>query len=765
MSPAPCLAIFVATLAGPDPRAAAPAVAFGPEFPLWREVAVGGAPFSSFVAPEAGALIDARRARSADLRALVAKLDRAAPCRIARESTGSGLEIVILENGLVRAAVIPSLGGRIIEIANRATGANIFIDNVRSAARAPDVSGRDRRVPFLGGYIERLCRDMASDSTSWRAPHRIDVIEETADAVAIRTSAEVDIETWDVRAPVEVERTLRIARGSARVEFAVSLTNRSGTSEREFRFQQDTAFALGGDIAGDEFWLSSLGYATQVPGHRAGDAYAAVHAEDGTDPWQAIIDRGAREGVALLVSGEIYGLIDIYYDPDERRYSYQSSSELREHVVEGSTIRVRQDFAPILDFDAVSFAGPETAVAFVPETLHMVPGQRVRAFAAACMLAGGDGEVTLVPTFVRDGEVAARLAPIAVEAPLLVAAPAQVAFDVPADLSPGRYDLEADVVIGNRVAGKVRHRAFVADPKGLVLKALRPSQDDYGAGLSLTGEIEEARVIVEASEAGLARGVYRLRDADPDLPWTVRVAPAGGAIRIDQEIDFGRFPETALLASLGLAIPIRLGTDRTAPEIISSRVRWTHQSRMRATAGGSGRDEQWLVDPTKEIREQAIPYWALSDTADRFPVWRLGGILQLAPTTAWTWRTGSADTAPILVVQEERAAGWLDVHSLLLDQGVTAYLPAIAEGTPRGILLDAEAGTLHLHFFPPQARALGLRGAGAGRRARASEWGLAPDGRARLTAYLLFHDRDLAGDVTRTGNRARAIRAAIESLR
>ncbi|MBN1417567.1 MAG: hypothetical protein JXP34_02260, partial [Planctomycetes bacterium] len=668
-----------------------------------------------------------------------------------------------LENGLVRAVIIPSLGGRIIEIANRATGANIFIDGVRTAAKAPDVMARNRRVPFLGGYLERLCRDMASDAASWKAPHRVDVIEETEDAAAIRTSADVEIETWGIRAPVAVQRTLRIARGSARIEFSVVLTNRSGTSEREFRLHQDTAFALGGGIEGDEFWLSSLGYATHVPGHRAGDAYVAVHAEDGTDPWQAIIDRDAREGVALLVSGEVFGLIDIYYDPDEKRYSYQSSSELREHVVDGSTIRMRQDFAPILDFDAVSFAAPEAAVAFVPETLQIVPGQRVRAFAAACLLAGDDGEVTLIPAFVREGEVAARLAPIPLEAPLLVAAPSEVSFVVPGDLEPGRYDLEADVVVRSHVAGKVRHRAFVADPTGLILSVLHPRDDGYGAGLSMTGQIERARAVVEASDGGAAHGVYRLRDVD--LPWRVRVMPAGGAFRIDEEVDLSRFPKDALLASLGLAIPIRLGTDRTEPEIISSRVRWTHRSRMRATAGGSARDEQWLIDPTKDIREQAIPYWALSDTADRFPVWRLSGILQLAPTTAWTWRTGSADTAPLLVVQEERCAGWLDVHSQLTGRGVTAWLPDVAGATPRGIRLDAEAGVLHVDFFPPQGRALGLRGSVAGRPSRAAEWGLGADGRARFIAFLIFHEGDIAGDVRQTGNNARRIRAAIDGLR
>jgi len=183
------------------------------------------------------------------------------------------------------------------------------------------------------------------------------------------------------------------------------------------------------------------------------------------------------------------------------------------------------------------------------------------------------------------------------------------------------------------------------------------------------------------------------------------------------------------------------------------------------TIGGKDRDEQWLVDQTKDTSEQKIPYYSLSDNAARYPRWGIGGVLQMEPTSAWVWKTESVDTGPVLTVQEEKAAGWVNLFSMLTNQGMTVYMPDMSKHPPKEILVDGEAGMVYAYFFPPHVPAMSLKRAGDIGKSRAESWGLGPDKKASFTIFVQFHPTDPAGDLTTKGNVASHLRKTVQTMK
>jgi hypothetical protein len=734
-------------------------VSFGDGKALWKEVRLGDTPYSSFVVSEKGKLLDTSGAdKSVELLAKIKSLNIHDPCRLSKGKSRHGDEIITLENGIIKLVIIPSLGGRIIELSNKATGANIFMDNYQKAGKKPALGEKEPELP-IGGYVDGVSNN---DQKTWKTPFRVEVVKDSGDEVVITETADVPVKTWDVEAPVTVQRTIAIEKGSARVRIRVKLVNRS-KEQREFRFRDHARNALGGSPKKNEFWLSSLGYASFVPAHE-GDAYTTLRVEQKIDTWQGILDRPSREGVAVLVGGEIEGRHCIWGTEGLAYYTHENNSSLREHAVEGIKIEIEHDYAPILNFDALTFANQDLAVEFVPEKFNFTPGETVKAIAGAALIARSSGTVKLFPRLLKDKREIASLEEISLpNVSLLVAEPKSFLLKIPANLPAGRYDLVVDVIgVDGKLAGVGRYRVFVSDPLGCFLAVLNPTDDGYGKGLSSTGEIFRAEVHVEKGGPD-SKGAYKIGNAL--IPWTTNITAAGKALKIVHTADFSKFPEGSLLHSFGLAIPFRLGWDKTRAEVSSHRLRWTHQRDLRVTVGSKDRDEQWLVDQTKATTEQKIPYYSLSDNAARYPRWGIGGVLQMEPTSAWIWKTESEDTGPVLTVQEEKAAGWVNLFSMLTRQGITVYMPDMAKHSPKEILVDGEAGMIYAYFFPPHVRAMSLQKAGLIGKSRAESWGLGPDKKVSFTIFVQFHTTDPAGDLSAKGNVASHLRKTVQAMK
>lgn len=736
---------------------------------LWERAAVADVVYSDFACPEQGKVLDLSGSRAAQLQAKVKALNVNAPCTMTRGRSRSGDETITLENGLVKVVIVPKWGGRIIEISNKATGANIFVDNYQNAAEAPtwqeDRRGRKSPPVLLGGWVESV-DDRNQDY--WNTPHSIETVKATADDVLVRTRGEVPNETWGVKGTVTVERTIGIAKGSAVVTLHIKLTNHSGQTEREIRFRPMVRHALGTQALGDEAWVSSMGYVRRFPRDYAGDCYTTLQVEEKIDTWQGIVDRAEREGVVVLPGGEIGGRMDVFGNSGKGKdhwYTYENTSTKREHVIDGDTIEVDHDYAPVLNFDAVTFANDGLAVEFVPEKVHVAPGETVKVLVGAAWLRHrAAGRVTLTATFARQGNVLAKCRPITVDAGLLVANPKPATFTVPDGLTDGPCDLRVEVRVDGARTGTFRYRAFVCGGAGAFLTAVAPTDDGYGKGLSVTGKRLTAEVAVEKTGADGTSGVYRLGDVS--LPWQTKITPMGAAFRVEHSVELARFPAGALMQSFGMTFPYRLGTDVSEVEVDAHRLQHRYQKQLRVTVGTQGgRDEQWLVDQARGAGTQEyhkpIPYWALSDSADRLPVWRFGGVLQTSATTAWVWKSSNYDSAPMPMVQETTAAGWVDAYSLLTKRGVLVYLPDMARNAPKEVIFDGEQGAFRVYFFPPHVPAMSLTKAGTQGKSRAERWGLGGDGKARFVFYVLFHPNDLTGHLPDANNVAGEIRKIV----
>ena len=756
--------LAVACLSGPSVYAQNIAagganVSFGDGKALWKEVRLGDTPYSSYVVSEKGKAFDLSGAnKTAELLAKIKSLKMDDPCRMTKGQSRHGDEIITIENGLIKLVIIPSLGGRVIELSNKATGTNLFLDNYRKAAAKLAIGEKEPETP-IGGYIDGVSDN---DNSTWKTPFKIDVVKDGGEEIVITETAGVPARTWNVEAPVTVQRTIGIEKGSARVKIHVKLVNH-GKDQREFRFRNHARHALGGSPKKNEFWLSSLGYASFVPSHE-GDAFTTLRVEPKIDTWQGILDRPTREGVAVLVGGEIEGRHCIWGTDNLTFYTYENNSALREHVVEGVKIEIDNDYAPILNFDALTFADQNLAVEFIPEKFHFTPGETVKAIAGAALISKSSGTVKLVPRFLKDGKEIAKLDEISLpKVSMLVAEPKIFELKIPANLPAGRYDLVVEVIaFDGKRAGVGRHRVFVTNPTGCFLTVLNPTDDGYGKGLSSTGELVRAEVNVEKGGPE-SNGTYRIGNAG--IPWTTKITPAGKALKIVHQADFSEFPEGSLLHSFGLAIPFRLGWDKTRAEMSSQRLRWTHQRDLQVTVGSKDRDEQWLVDQTKDTTEQKIPYYSLSDKAARYPRWGIGGVLQMEPTSACIWKTESEDTGPVLTVQEEKAAGWLNLFSRLTNQGMTVYMPDMSKKSPKEILVDGEAGMVYAYFFPPHVPAMSLKKASDVGKSRAESWGLGPDKKVSFTIFVQFHTTDPAGDLTTKGNVATHLRDTVRAMK
>ncbi|HUW56197.1 MAG TPA: hypothetical protein VMZ92_06145, partial [Planctomycetota bacterium] len=711
---------------------------------LWERAGVGDVVFSDFACPETGRALDLSGSRAAQMQAKVKALNVDAPCTLAKGRSRLGDETITLENGLAKVVIVPKYGGRIIEISNKATGANIFIDNYQDAAEAPtwevDRRGRKSVPALLGGWVESVDD---GNQDYWNTPHTVETVKAAADEVVVRTRGEVKNSTWGVDGTVTVERTIGLTKGSGLVKLHVKLTNHSGRTEREMCFKPMVKHALGTEPSGDEVWVSSTGYVRRFPRDFKSDCYTTVRVEEKIDTWQGIVDRAEREGVVVLPGGEIGGRMDVFGNAGEGKehwYTFENTSTLREHVIDGDTIEVDHHYAPVLNFDAVTFANQDVAVEFVPEKVHFAPGEEIKALVGAARLrTTGPEEVTLTPGFSRDGKVLMRGTPVTIPAALLVAEPRAVSFvtpdaTVPAPTEPGPVDLDVEVSTGGERIGSFRYRAFLSNATGAFLTLLQPGDDGFGKGLSITGQLVRAKVVVQRSDASGSSGSYELGTVS--LPWKTAIEPVKEAFRIVHETDFSKLPKGMLLQSYGMCFPVRLGTDVSEVEVDAHRLQQRYQKQLRVTVGtGGGRDEQWLVDQARGTGGQeyhkAIPYWALSDSADRLPVWRFGGILQMSPTTAWVWKSSNYDSSPMPMVQEVTAAGWVDAYSLLTKSGVLVYMPDMPRNAPKEVIFDGEQGAFTVYFFPPHVPAMSLAKAGTQGTSRAEKWGLGPDRKAR----------------------------------
>jgi len=148
------------------------------------------------------------------------------------------------------------------------------------------------------------------------------------------------------------------------------------------------------------------------------------------------------------------------------------------------------------------------------------------------------------------------------------------------------------------------------------------------------------------------------------------------------------------LLTWGLRLPLPLGRDRT---------------RIRITAGGAFRTEQWRVD----MNDEEIPDWLTSDVKPRWPVWRIAG-LSLGPANSYRiWRANRADTSPLVTDEGFNAPGWIDVIDGGGRFGVTVRMLRPTDPLrTQAVHIDLEKGCLEIRFH--DAGAPPLKGCAGG---------------------------------------------------
>ncbi len=143
-------------------------------------------------------------------------------------------------------------------------------------------------------------------------------------------------------------------------------------------------------------------------------------------------------------------------------------------------------------------------------------------------------------------------------------------------------------------------------------------------------------------------------------------------------------PET-LVASHGIRIPFAFGANPRRAKVV-------------AGAEGRPRGEIWWVDQN----DMWHIYWMLSDQKERWPLWRLGGIVQESPDRYVIWKANRADTSPLVIDQGKASPGWLDVSDT--DHGVTVIWDEMPKRAPCAITVNHPEKMIEVWFHPPSAQ-------------------------------------------------------------
>lgn len=184
------------------------------------------------------------------------------------------LDVEVLDNGILRAEVVPNLGGRTLRIIDVASGESITASN-----RIPSLF-----FPFAGGAEDRI--GGAFEAYGWVEPTKVEEQDETHITLSQTTMN-----------GYSVLRTVTLEPGSSTLLFETQITNSSGSS-KEDRFRFHVEFDLGtlwdtvvefNSLAGEEI---TQDMAPVISGMREGVHFYDQEAPDGA--WTFSGNKGLR---------------------------------------------------------------------------------------------------------------------------------------------------------------------------------------------------------------------------------------------------------------------------------------------------------------------------------------------------------------------------------------------------------------------------------------------------------------------------------------
>ncbi|HUW57245.1 MAG TPA: hypothetical protein VMZ92_11480, partial [Planctomycetota bacterium] len=616
--------------------------------------------------PTPGFRVDAKRAALArDLILKLGTLKADAPCKVTESTSARGHKLVTLENGLVKVTALTWFGGRVIRLESRLTGANLLDDPYED--RPDEV--KDPKE--LGGIWGEL-------------PDKIfhpQVVTQTDDEVAVTLTGEGDGR--------KIEKTLRLKRGSAVLEIEQKQLNpgdaRDATNHLNGRFRVGT-----GTGPEDVLWGSSRGRATYFWRTRSSPN---CHTDPGTDHWAAVCD--TTEGVTLLsvFDGPVVR-VGTWIRPEFYQLEFWTPNHFT--LDAGGTMTTKVRLAACFNLDGVAFANDDLALGIVPESEVIGAAAKAwRTTVTAVGLSNGRRTLTLKAHVTdRHGRTVKDLPPATVACPFLVAVPREVSWPVDG-LPAGVYDLHVAVEADGKKLGETV-LAFRRLGAGPLLEVFRPVGAEVGNPFPVLGTVEPGKVEI----ASVARtdgktirvtGKHVLATSESPFTTEVRLNDAGDGFDISHTVVCNVETAAERVRALGLELPLTLGSD---------------YCNVRTTVGGGRLNDAWRVDQTDE----RIYTPTVSDYFSRWPLWKLGGVLQDAPTHYRIWKASDWDVAPMTTLEGNAAPGWVELNNR--KHGIRIEMPDMAAKAPKEILVDAYAGTARVYFFPPHVPPIRLAGSG-----------------------------------------------------
>jgi hypothetical protein len=253
-----------------------------------------------------------------DVRVTVApRRVEAADCRLVREPY-HGQESLVLSNGLVRARLLPKLGGRLIELTTLPDETNHAVANPTLISQGAGTSWAD-----FGGLEENAG---GWPGPYWNAPFTVTVVTETADQIALRLSMEQPVE-WAYgyanpksgRNRLVKEITLR--RGESRLQFDLQAYNEAQAA-MPVGLRTHPVWRVGGDGGPGDHWLL----------HMAGKIVSKPYPFPGTFPaegdWTALVDRPKR--LALIQGYDPAAVETLYTHTSPGMYGLELWAQVRE---------------------------------------------------------------------------------------------------------------------------------------------------------------------------------------------------------------------------------------------------------------------------------------------------------------------------------------------------------------------------------------------------------------------------------------------------
>ncbi|HUV37995.1 MAG TPA: hypothetical protein VMY39_00200, partial [Planctomycetota bacterium] len=448
-----------------------------------------------------------------------------------------------------------------------------------------------------------------------------------------------------------------------------------------------------GASTGDEdvLWGSTRGRATRFRPRRSSPD---CHTDPRTDHWTALCDVKERVAMVGVFDGPVVR-VGTWIRPEF--YQLECWTPAHFTLAPEATMTTTWRLAPCFNMGGVAFANEDLAVGIVPEAEVLSAGAKEwRTRVSAVSFRKGPAGVMLKARFVdRHGRVVKELPGVTVACRFLVAEPQLVPFSV-ADLPAGDYDMHVTLESGGRQVGETTLALRRADA-GPVLEIFRPADAEKGKAFPVLGTVERGRVQVTSVTV-------------PD-PMTIRVAgnqrtptgqgsPFTAEIRLNDEGDGFEIRHTLTVKpgaddervrAAGLALPLVLGND------------WY---KLKTTVGGEKLNDAWRFDQ----EDESVYTPTVSDYFSRWPLWKLGGVLQDSPSHYRIWKASDWDVAPMTTLEGTAAPGWVEVNNRR--HGVRIEMSDMSSKAPREILVDGETGTALVWFYPPHVPPILLASSG-----------------------------------------------------